>query len=190
MAKKQDNKKKQIILAVFIVFLMSFSIMGIISRDNSSQVVRYGEYVFEKGAANNWKTKIDDTVYEFTFHPDDVEQINISQDIIGKLKNSLEIDVTSDFDDKFKDGIALAQFNMQNTLKSKIYVRQGFTTNVSVAHPIILCNNTVVPTIYFKAGDDIIVYQENNCIYAEGRSSRDFVEIADRLMYGILGIIG
>ena len=192
MGLKQFFNKKNII-SLFIVFIMIGSVMGIIFSGfggDTSQKQRYGDYVFTF-TDNQWVTTIDKQNIYFMFLPAEVETINLSSEIIDKLQNTMEIDITSDENDSFSEGIALAQYRLSFGLNPlNIYLRRGFLTNNSFGLPVFGCEDSmgVVPVIYFKQSNQTKIYLEN-CIIAEIESEQDAVRIADRLLYGIMGII-
>jgi len=138
-----------------------------------------------------WSTDIDGREAFFTYHPDNLGFIFVNNEEIDKLKDVIQIDVTSDFNDTYSEAIALAQFQMSSTLTNfNIFIRTGFTTPQS-NHPVISCKDSsnFVPVIYFKSSNVTSVYSEENCIIIETLNQEDNIRIKDRLVYGILGII-
>ena len=89
-----------------------------------------------------WSTTVNGKEAIFVYTPSSVESIDIDNDIINKLKNAIEIDVTSDFNDTYAEEIALAQFQMGVTLNNfNVFVRGGFRSeneNFPVIHVEIL----------------------------------------------------
>ena len=128
----------------------------------------------------------------FSYFPSDVELIPIDSETINRLKDKLEVDVTSEFNDTLSEAIALAQFQMGITLNNfNAFVRNGFTSENPSNFQIITCRDSTdfVPVIYFRSSNETRIYLKNDCIIAEAASDVDVIRIKDRLVYGILGII-
>jgi hypothetical protein len=139
-----------------------------------------------------WFTKVQGREAVFNYLPNDVIDIDLSNHVLNRLTNLVEIDTTSDFNNSFKEYIALAEHQMALTLGNfNIYVRTGFTTENQFGMPIITCRDATlnVPVIYFKEGNETKIYLRDNCIIAEAREEFDFLKIKDRLLYNILGIL-
>ena len=192
--REERVEKRKKFLVYFIGFIMVFSVFGVIFfgfGDGGTTSLRYNDFKFaNKGSS--WSTMINEKEALFTYFPSDVGGINVSNDVINRLKNILEIDVTSGFNDTFAKQISLAEYNMGLTLDNfNVFVRQGFTTESQYNFPVITCEDSTpfVPVIYFKSSNETKVYLEDNCIIAEALRQDDVERIKDRLVYGILGII-
>ena len=190
MKKKEKSKGK--FFSIFIVVIMSLSIIGfLIGGMGSEQKLKYNDITFTR-RGNEWFILFNNRQLAFDYFPEQVEDINISQEIINKL-NTLEIDTTYDANNSFAEGIALSQYKFQQNLGAitNIYVRQGLTSNNTFNLPIITCDNATdfVPIIYFKQSNETKVYSENSCIIVEADSEIGFLRAKDRLLYGYLKII-
>jgi hypothetical protein len=184
-------------LKKFMIYLMGFimvgSVFGVVFfgfGTSGSSSIEYNDFKFV-GRGSFWSTIVDDREAMFTYFPSDVEIVLIDEDIISRLKDRVQIDATSDFNDTFAESIALAQYQIGITLNNfNVFVRKGFTSEQQT-FPIITCNQstTFVPVIYFKSSNETRVYLENDCIIAEALNQEDIIRIRDRLVYGILGII-
>lgn len=191
MVRKEKKNKGGIILASFIALIMVGSILGIVMSDRRSNQFKYKDIKFRQDS-NGWSTVINNQKLIFDYFPADVEQIELSQDIIAALTQRPEIDTTSKINDTFSEEIALAQYNMALTLSNlNIYIRQGFTTNNTFNLPILTCKDATaaVPIIYFEQSNQTKITLEKNCIIAEARNNIDILRIKDRLIYSLLGII-
>ena len=187
---KSDRTKK--FMVYFIGFIMISSVFGVIffGFSNGGASIKYNEFkFFNRG--NFWSTTIDGREAMFTYLPSDLEPIPAEYNAISNLKNKIQIDVTSDFNDTFAEGIALAQYQMGITLGNfNVFARPGFTT-AEQNFPVITCNSSTqfVPVIYFKSSNVTRISMENKCIIAESATQADAIRLKDRLVYGILGII-
>ena len=188
---KSDIGKK--IIVYFIGITMVFSVFGVIFFGfgaGSSGTVKYNGLKFtDKG--NFWSVNVNGREALFTYLPDELALINVENAAIEKLKNVVQIDATSQFNDTLAEPIALAQFQMGTTLSNfDIFVRNGFTAEQQ-NFPVITCEDATqfVPAIYFKESNITDVHMENNCIIAEAANAADVIRLKDKLVYGILGII-
>lgn len=196
MRRREENQgifSKKNLVAGFIVIVMVASTIGFLMDGNSSQTTeRYNKIKFTR-EETGWSAVINSKKTLFTFLPAEVERIDVSEEIISKLKPALEIDSTSDFNDKFAESIAQSQLEMDNALSSVlgIYLAVGFTENTTYSKPIIACSTATytVPVIYFKKSNQTSITLKNNCIIAEAFSEREVFALKDRMLYGIFDII-
>jgi hypothetical protein len=189
--RKEKKSKSGIIMALIIAFIMVGSILGYVSIGRQDNQFKYNGIKFTQ-TSNQWRTTINNQQLTFDYFPSDVEQIELSNDMVTALLNKPEIDTTSDLNDTFSEEIALANYNMALTLnKLNIYVMGGFTTNNTFNLPILTCKGSTqaVPIIYFKQSNQTKITLENNCIIAEAKNNIDILRIKDRLLYSMLGII-
>jgi len=189
---EEKEKKKRLFMSLFIVAIMTLSVLGYMIGRNGEDVTTYKSFKFFK-SNNMWATKIDGKNVLFHYHPSQVDYMNISPSIIEKINNSLQIYQTSDENSNNKQAIALAQFEIvqQLSLMNKFFVN-GFTAENQYNLPIITCLNATenIPVLMFTKYNETTVEDENNCIYVKARSDNDFIALKDRILYGVLGIIG
>lgn len=194
MIRKEKKSKTGLILVIFIAGIMVTSVFGVIffGFGNSQETTRveYNGFTLSKGA-EYWATPINNQEINFRFLPSQLEDINLTQDIINKISNIVEIDTTSALNDTYKEEIALANFELAQELrKLNIYIREGFTTN-ETARPKITCLDATnaIPVVFFIKSNTTQLTLENNCIIAEANAALDALRIKDRLLYSITGII-
>jgi hypothetical protein len=188
-AKAEKRKKRA--MGIFIVVIMTMSVLGYMFGKDSTEQSDYNDFKFYQ-SGNKWATKIDDNEYVFNFFPSQVENINVSSDIISRLDDSLQIDMTSDVDSEYKEAIALAEFELSGYLfYNEQYARLGFTELNEYEKPKITCLDSTfsVPVILFEKSNETIIYSEGNCIIANAKSESDIVAIKDRLLYGLIGVM-
>tara|TARA_Y100000310_G_scaffold118295_1_gene117155 strand:+ start:3843 stop:4424 length:582 start_codon:yes stop_codon:yes gene_type:complete len=191
---RRENNKAKIIWAAFIGFIMISSVFGVMfyGFTNPEEKLNYKGTVFTR-INNGFTTEINKKQVPFSYFPTEVENINIDQEAITRIKNTAEVDMTYDPDNAYSQQIALIQYNIEPILADffNIYIRKGFTTNNSYNIPIIDCSQSTskVPVLYFKESNTTRVYIENDCIIAEAGKGNEFLKISDRILYGIFGII-
>ena len=194
---KERKEKKRWGLIVFLIFIMigtSFSFI-FFGFSPQSETVKYNGIKFVKNPLQNiWIAKVNGKEAPFSFLPNEVENIGLPENAASRLQNKFEIDATYDLNSSHKEVIALAQHQMGMTLNAYgIYVRKGFTSNSTFNLPIITCNDASanVPVVYFRQGGNATnIRLEDNCIIAEASKDADFIRMKDRLLYGMLGVIG
>ena len=184
---------KRNLMVAFVSFIMITSILGYLMGNESSQrKVTYNKFVFVNNG-NVWTTKINKKEAEFNNFPSAAEYINITPEIISRIKNTFEIQATSNFNDSFSQYIALSYYELSDQLNLHFnkYLLQGFTANTTGIIPIITCNNAtnLAPVIFMKMSNETKVSMQDNCIIAEASSGTDFLMIKDRILYGLHGII-
>lgn len=188
---KFDSKK---VMVYFIAFIMVSSVFGIIFSGYRQRTASLEYNGFKFSRENDaWAATIGGKKMYFDYYPGEVEFINVTPGIADLLKNTYEIDATSEPESDFKDTIALLEYNMAAFLNDNlnIYLRIGFTEDNDYDKPVILCEDATmtVPVIYFKISNKTAVNLENNCITAEAKNDFDFIRVKDVLVYSILGII-
>ena len=194
MRKQRDSsERKKKFMVYFIGFIMISSVFGVIFfgfHGGGASVAYNGFKFFNRG--NFWSTDIDGREAMFTYFPSEIEPIHADDNAINALKNKPQVDMTSDFNNTFAEGIALAQYQMGITLNNfNVFARNGFTNQTKYSVPIITCNNSTdfVPVIYFTKGNATSIYMQGKCIIAEAAANADVIRLKDRIVYGIFGII-
>ena len=191
--KHQREKKKRLYMSLFIVVIMTLSVLGYMigSGFEDQTKLKYNDFKFNK-INNRWKTQINNYDVTFDYSPPQVEHINISLNIIERIKNAPQIDTTSDINSKFKEVIALSQYNLAQLLAlNNNFLRGGFTTENEFNTSIITCETATqfIPVLFFQKSNETKIYEENNCIIMKARSEQDVIALKDRLAYGVFGII-
>ena len=195
MIRNQDrSERRRKFLVYLIAFIMIGSTFGVIFFGFSSGTgsVKYNDFKFvNKGSF--WSTKVNGMGALFTYFPTEIESINVSADISSRLKDRIEIDITSDYNDNYAESFALAQYQMGLVLNNfRMFTRNGFAGKNPSNFTIITCKDATnfVPVIYFKSGNETNIFLEDNCIIAEAATKADVIRVKDRLVYSILGVMG
>ena len=195
MLRRDSGEKTKKFMVYLMSILMVGSLFGIIffgfqSGGRASNTISYNDFEFVN-QGTFWSTNVNGIPAAFTFLPTDLELILADNEAINSLKNKVQIDLTSDFNDTFAEGISLAIFQMGSTIINfNIFLRSGFTESEST-YPVITCTDAsaTVPVIYFKSANFTKISLENNCIIAEISSNTDAIRVKDRLVYGMFDII-
>jgi hypothetical protein len=190
MRRKKDKKNlSMVFVSVFIALILVTSILGYIFQDTSQTAIKYNGQKFTY-TNNMWRTKYEDTTYYFTYHPSDIEHLNLSGSV--NLDNLMEIDITYDDDSEDKELMGAAAFELSTILSHKnIFLRQGFTSNNTFDAPIITCADATpfVPVILLSESNVTQGTVVNNCIIIESQDQSSFMAYIDLIAYKILRIM-
>lgn len=191
---KPKKDRKALYMSLFIAFIMVFSVIGFMWDRNSGEYTqRYKGYVFTK-INDEWVTRVNGRDVNFQFSPDAVESIKLDKAVVERINATLEVDVTYDINNSYKEYIALAEQELAYKLNDNlnIYLRGGFTAENEYDFPVITCANATaaVPVLYFTRSNETAIYLDNGCIIAASNSGMGYVMIKDRILYGVFGIIG
>ena len=193
--KKEKRFKKEQLMVYFIAFIMISSIFGVMfyGFSGGGTKVDYNEFIFSKEeGGNKWSIEIEGKKIFFDYFPTEVGQFNISAELINKMLNTMEIDITYEVNSTKKEIFAYIGYDMQQQLANKdIYVRPGFTTESEYDVSVITCADAtaVVPVLYIQESNETKIYSEGNCVILEAKSDFDFIKLKDRILYGIFGIM-
>ena len=191
--RRNDNKSKQLMLGAFIVIVMVGSMFGVIFYGFNSSHESTTEHNQRFTRNGQWyQAEINNQNIYFNYLPSEVEDIEINPQATVMLKNSMEIDITSDPESNLTQEIALSQYYLTNELSNtNTHVRVGFTGNNSFNAPILTCDDATnfVPVIYFKESNLTQTSFDNNCLTVEIKDAVDATKVKDRLLYAIFEII-
>lgn len=180
--------KKRLYMSLFIIVIMSFSVLGFIIGGGSE---RYNGFKF-KEFKSGWIVKINKQPIFFDNFPTDVLDIEMSSNIANRLKSSFQIDVTSDFNSTFKEAVANAEFQLSQALAhDSKFIRVGFRQETEFNALVLDCSNATqfVPVMYFKEANETSIKMQGDCIILSAKNAIDVIAIKDLIMYTIFGII-
>ncbi len=173
---------------ILIVVLMLTSTIGYVFKGGSKE--KYNDFSFSRTDDGRWYTRINGRQMSFNYFPADLESINLSNEIIDKIKSTNMIYFTHDPENRYSGDIALLKEMFWPYFQ--IYVDNGLTVNNTFNLPVIDCDNATntLPIIYFKESNQTGFYLDNNCIICELRSGEDFTVLKERLLYSLFGVMG
>ena len=192
MRKKYEKKNKMgIWVVVFIALLMLTSTIGYVFKGGSKE--KYNDFSFSRTDDGRWYTKINGKQLVFNYFPSDIEDINLSAEIIDKIKGTRMIYFTHDPENRYREDIAMVNLELADVLWNnfKVYAMNGLTKNNTFNIPIISCTNATItaPVIYFKESNQTQIYLNNNCIVLSGKTGIDFLALKERLIYELFDVI-
>ena len=192
-AKKEEKRKFW--MSIGLIVIMVSSVFGVVFYGFSSGMpdrVEYGDYSFIP-QGNVYLLNLDRQQVMVPYVPQELEHINLSDDIIGTLKASRQIILTSNYSSPAQADIANSQFFFKqtvDTLRPSTFVDIAFTTEHEVV-PLITCQNasSYVSVIVFELSETAEVTHDDGCIIISGQGIGDFIPLTTRLLYGLLGIM-
>jgi len=185
---------KRTAMALFVVVIMVASIGGFVLNSSYSEggdAFRYKGIKFKR-LQDTYVGEIDGQEVSFYFHPENVQHINLSQDVLDKLDLVYQVYMTSDPNSTIKHDIALVQYDFAPILDNSfnIYSSTAFTGENEFNIPIITCDNATdsIPVIEFQESDDIGISIDGNCIVIKGYDANSLLSVRDRLLYSMFKI--
>lgn len=170
-----------------------FGVMfGGYNSGGGEQSLTYGEYTF-RSTGNSFVTQINGKNVAFSYHPRQVEHLNISEDVQSTLSASKALLLTSNYSSPTRESIATAQFLLKETVgkATSSYVAMGFLQDTEYKNPKITCNNATsyAPVVVYQLANETAVQSEGNCITVKATGGRHFSMMSNRLAYLILGVM-
>jgi len=188
MRKKHKEKdKKGIFLVLFIALIMLTSTIGYVFKESSNE--KYNGFSFSIGEDQRWHTKINGIQMSFKYFPADLEAINLSSNIVDRIKTTNMIYFTHDLKNRYSGDIALLKEIFWPYFQ--VYAEIGLTEKNDFGLPLIDCNNatSAAPVIYITESNQTGFYMDNNCITCEINSREDFIAVKERLLYSLFGVM-
>lgn len=188
----EPEKKKlstSTIFAFIAIIVMIASGIGYMWEGGNAII--YNGFKFTE-SGDKIATKVNGKKVAFSTMPDNSASINASKEAFWVLKNTKMAYMTSDPESPFKEGIAKAQFELQESVAQEgIYAVYAFTKENEYNITQITCKNatTFIPVIYFMNSSATEIIYDNGCIMLGADSDFGFIALKDRLMYGFYGII-
>lgn len=185
---------KKALISLFIAFIMVFSIFGFIVdfAINPSNSVKYGKYKF-KQVGDGWEVKYNGEKLKLYSTPQELENIDLSNEIKSALKNTKHIYLTYDLDDVKADVIGQVVYHTQKLISqaTNINIERGLIDPKEYSLPKIDCTNADVSTIVIllKNLNETKISLDNNCIIFGSNYEFDYLRYAERLIYTTLGIM-
>jgi hypothetical protein len=196
--KKVEKKKlwnSNLIMGLIFIGLMVFSVFAVVlggfSQNNRGDVDYNGTKFLILN--NGYATDIEGQNVFFSHLPQEVLDINISEQLEARLTDTLEIDVTTDIDAPLKEDIAVSIMYLTTVMEqsSNIYIRQGFTEENEYNITRITCADATprVPVFVYEYSNTTGITEAGNCAFIRAGSAEGFNRITSRIIYTVLGII-
>jgi hypothetical protein len=204
---QKGNKSKffssRNLMVWFFIIIMSFSIGGLFffGGPQTAETARYGNFNFYK-QGNFWMTKINGKALPFTYLPNELGSINVSEGLKDKLTGKYSLYITFDPSQGNLAETDLARFELRDDLANfyNAYATEGVTSaSGSYMLPVVTCENATPfsPVIVLTQanqtqageGSDGSITIDGDCILVQGQGG-SLLKLKDRIMYSLAGIMG
>lgn len=205
--KEKKTKKKKITkegwIAIFMGLLMVLSGIGYMLGENNTTNTYHGINFITDGRSWIFTThqkqilflKIGGIKHQLTYHPQQLEYLNITN--MDFLKNKKQIYITTTpTTDQQKDQIAdYIKFKINEELsKENIAIGNAITKKTDKYYlPLITCKNatetTPVIEISYSTNETTNIKKEGNCLKIETKDPSEMIKIGNAIIYKILGVI-
>ena len=194
------RKRKKVsgkwLLGIAIVAIMVSSVFGIVLSGfgTQSNLLEYKGLIFIPNKYGTLTTTFNDNELIFVSSPFSVENINVSDKIISKLKNSKVITITYNPNSLYKKELAQTQFLMEQNLAAgfNTFTQRAVTNNTNLTSFLeASCQNATptIPVIQLQVTGTSNYTLNNNCIIIDGYSGLDVLSRAERIIYGLMEVI-
>ena len=185
---KKQSKFKKLIIPLFIVFIMVFSIFGYMAnRSDNSEKIEYNDYNFIKSDLG-WITYKDDNPILIQNNPSDLEEISDTQITIQDLNSAQKIYLT--FNPEEDLYYALNSFTNQITPLIGNFI-QACTKDVPKCSnlPLKTCSDAtdLINVIQIQENSITNLEYTNNCLIIQGKGE-NLTKAIDKLTLVLNGI--
>ena len=178
-----------IIAGILISSILAFIYGGDVTENEFEYNINNKTYYFGKSYNKFYLDMNNDRIFFYNL-PDQID-INLSSDIINRIKNSQMFYITFNPEQEDLAYIDLARFELSEEFyKNNIYIVNAITSNYTgLALPIIDCENATafVPVLKFIVSNNKNITVDNNCIIFQGKGL-DFIEFRDLIIYRLYGV--
>jgi len=175
---KQDEEKKarrnRIILSLFLVFIMFFSVIEYSflsnpSTQNTNNQTNSATYNGFKFTPQNgyWILNKDGTNFIFRYNPNQISAINLNASKLDAYQNKILY-------------IKTGNLEAESEIRTNLAV---FTSGVIITDNENCKDNTII----IESKNESKIYQKENCVYIQGNGS-ELVKLADEFLFKILNI--
>ena len=196
MPKKEENKifSKRNIISFFIILVMVSSILAI--WKGSSDTNTTPDYNDHKVKLENNKYVIDSDFGEVSGYnyPSFLETIPLNIGYVNYILSSNELYILFDPHDENLPVIEVMRSDLAQQDFYTLGKAVGFAVtaaNETYPYPVLACNATALPTLYLHTHNlsNATIYQDHGCIVLEASSWQDLLELKDRFVYTMYGVM-
>ncbi len=187
-SKKEEQKKakkNQLIIGIALVGLMILSTFGIIvnsfGKEKENNEINYNGYSFEESNGFYILTLGQDQFY-FKSNPLELKGLEYESNYSKSMTNYAALPLYLDS----KDQTSYSEL-YQNLISHAQKIQPGCLNEEDCAnqdYPIKNCQNNL---IIIRESENNNIYQEENCIFIEGKKE-DLIKLTDKFLFKIIGI--
>ncbi|MBN1646119.1 hypothetical protein JW868_03730 [Candidatus Woesearchaeota archaeon] len=193
--KKDTQKRNQIVIGIFFVFLMVFSILGV-SVGNRSQNgrMKYGDVEITPTNYGYWevKAKVDgsEIVEPVNFLPLETMDIDLPDNFKQEVLDKQSVIIT--FDPGMDPGSLQYVTEIRlyfNTIYDVVAVPGITLESEDYEFPVLDCSNSTAfqPALVFEPAEIFEFESVGTCLKFKGNAV-DFAKVRDRILYEYLGV--
>jgi hypothetical protein len=192
MRKKKDKGfRKELILPLFIVFILVMSMFGYMFGSSRTRLT-YNGFKFYSMEDGGFILRLEDERTAFNYYPAELEWVRAPKGL-GNPFNVPMIYVTSNYTALYGETISQVKFNLAQNLweLKEVYVQNAFTTETEYELPVITCRNATasVPVINFEKSNSTEISYENYCVTVKFRNREEIAAAYERLLYSAFGVM-
>ena len=189
--KEQKGFRKELILPLFIVFILVMSVFGYMFGSSRTRYT-HNDFKFYSMETGGFLLKLEDGRIVFNYFPTEIAWINTTKGI-GNVFNAPMIYATSHYNSLYNETISQVKFNLAQNLGDMkgVYVQNAFTTKTEYDIPLITCENATpsLPVVFFERSNSTGISYQNNCVSVRARSREEIIAAYERLLYSIFGVM-
>ncbi len=190
--RERKQKRNQLIVGFFIVFILLFSVFGysFMSQGNSDNSLKNIEYNGNEFIQRNnyWILNNEDVQFAIQNNPKEID--NYSKYIQEDIK-----DINSYLNQPLyiysQENSTSASYEIYSNLNSiALRIQPGCLENSSLEceeeWPIKNCDNNLI--IFETGKTPARVYQEDRCVYIQGKNSEELIKITNKFLLNIFNL--
>lgn len=185
------EKKPKKIWAIAVIIVMAMSVVGFLTIDYST-LEKYNGFKLINVDSRSWKVvKIPDLI--FYSHPSEVESFPVSEEFMLRLKTAPLVYLASPPDDANNETVSAVAYDLiwPFVQQDRIIRFVSTTTASGSGRAQADCANATasVPVVVLQTGVNLTLERKGNCFVFTGENQRDFIQLRDRLLYGLYNVI-
>jgi hypothetical protein len=194
MRKDREGKRKktvQILLGLFIVFIMVASVLELTLYRGNGGELQYGKYTFSVDEKTRlYTTMVDKKQYAFRYFPGELLDINVSAGVRPLLANAQAIIYTFDPNMTDVQHVEQVRYELARDLPKQSILAVTDNTTGYENLPVASCADAapLMPVIYFSSAENSSITVQGSCILVQGQGLH-FYRLRDVLLYTYLGVL-
>ncbi len=183
------EKKPKKIWAIAVIIVMAMSVVGFLTIDYST-LEKYNGFKLINVDSRSWKVvKIPDII--FYSHPTEVESVPVTEEFMLQLKTAPQVYLASPPDDANNETVSAVAYDLiWPFAEQDRFLRFASTVPVPGRVQVDCANATAgVPVVVLQTGVNLTLERKGNCFVFTGENQRDFIQLRDRLLYGLYDVI-
>ena len=189
--KSMSESRKKMLVGGFIAFIMVASIF-VVTLDylfSPAQGLTYNGIKFTP-SNNQFFAKVNGKEYSFLLYPEDLEYLDFPPKVKELVKAEV-ITVTYDPQSEAAQGLATAQYYIEEQLKDVKFIDRAVLNNTGLALEQKSCVNGTAyqPVIELSQGENSSINVEGDCIKLTAFDTPDLLRMTEAVIYRALGVM-